>query len=106
MQKSEETASSNAESDVHLAQKTSRSLIKFITSSLSVSIRSQNLRSRNDNLFEELQRWSETIKCTSVLILDNCDDILVGMFRHEFLSLINPLVLKSHFFTAHYNCLT
>ena len=97
MQKSEETASSNTESDVHLERKSSRSLIEFSRSSLSVSIRGKSLRSKNENLFEQLQRWSETVKCTSVLILDNCDDILVGTFRHEFLTLINSLVLKSHF---------
>ena len=99
MQKSEETASSNNESDVHLERKSSssRSLIEFSRSSLSVSIRGKSLRSKNENLFEQLQRWSETVKCTSVLILDNCDDILVGTFRHEFLTLINSLVLKSHF---------
>ena len=97
MQKSEETAGSNTESDVHLERKSSRSLIEFSRSLLSVSIRGKSLRSKNENLFEQLQRWSETVKCTSVLILDNCDDILVGTFRHEFLTLINSLVLKSHF---------
>ena len=91
MQKSEETASSNTESDVHLERKSSssRSLIECSRSSLSVSIRGKSLRNKNENLFEELERWSETVKCTSVLILDNCDDILVGTFRHEFLTLIN-----------------
>ena len=99
MQKSEETAGSNTESDVHLERKSSssRSLIEFSRSSLSVSIRGKSLRGKNESLFEQLQRWSETVKCTSVLILDNCDDILVGTFRHKFLTLINSLVLKSHF---------
>ena len=65
MQKSEETASSNTESDVHLERKSSRSLIEFSRSSLSVSIRGKSLRSKNENFFEQLQRWSETVKCTS-----------------------------------------
>ena len=74
------------------------SLIKHSGSSLHLS-RSQihNQRSISENPFEELQRWSETIKCISVLILDNCDDILVTTFRHEFLSLIKSLVIKSNF---------
>ena len=86
----------SSKTTVHQAQK--NSLIKFSRSSLSVS-RSLNLtvRSKNDNLFEELQSWSETVKCTNILILDNCDDILASTFRHEFLSLINSLVIKSHF---------
>ena len=55
------------------------------------------LSSKNGHLFEELQTWSEAMKCTSVLILDNCDDILNGEYRHKFLSLIKTLVMKSHF---------
>ena len=50
-----------------------------------------------EELFEELQRWSETIVFTSVLILDNCDDILASAIRHEFLNLIEILITKSHF---------
>ena len=72
------------------------SLIELSRSSLS-SLTSQILSSRNENLFEELLRWSESINCTSVLILDNCDDILITSSRHKFLSLINSLVIKSSF---------
>ena len=72
------------------------SLIELSRSSLS-SLTSQILSRRNENLFEELLRWSESINCTYVLILDNCDDILITSSHHKFLSLINSLVIKSSF---------
>ena len=37
------------------------------------------------------------MKCTSVLILDNCDDILISEYRQEFLSFIDALVMRSEF---------
>ena len=76
--------------NVPQAHKMSRSLIELSRSSLSPS-RSQSLHfnTQNGNLFYELQRWSEAIKCNSVLILD---DILVSKFRRKFLRLINTLV--------------
>ena len=46
--------------------------------------------------FEELQRWSEKLHCMSVLIFDNCDDILASTTRHRFLKLIDTLAIKSH----------
>lgn len=76
----------------HRAQKSS--LIEISRSSLS-TLRSGKLRIESENLFEELQQWSEKIYCTSILILDNCDDILISTSRYEFLNLINLLVTKS-----------
>ena len=92
------TSDSNANVTVAQTHKSSRSLTKLSRSSLSIS-RSQSLElsSQNENLFDELQRWSETIKCNNVLILDNCDDILISNFRQKFLKLINVLVKKSNF---------
>ena len=37
------------------------------------------------------------MKCTNVLILDNCDDILMSEHRQKFLTLINTLVMRSKF---------
>ena len=37
------------------------------------------------------------MKCTNILILDNCDDILISEYHQGFLSLINTLVIKSKF---------
>ena len=51
----------------------------------------------NEDLFEELQRWSEKLYCMRVLVLDNCDHILVNTTRHEFHKLIDALVNRSHF---------
>ena len=101
MHKSEDNiiiSESRNETDVRQARTTS--LMEASQSSLSYYysvLRDQKLGGENFNLFEELQRWSETINCTSVLILDNCDDILVGMSRYEFLRLVNLLVTKSYF---------
>ena len=92
IQKSEGEAMPEFSSNTNIRQALTNSLIEFRSS---LSIINQNLRNKNGNFFEELQRWSETIKCTSILILDNCDDILATAFRHEFISLINLLVTKS-----------
>ena len=37
------------------------------------------------------------MKCTNVLILDNCDDILISEYCQEFLTLTNILVTRSKF---------
>jgi hypothetical protein len=71
------------------------SLIRQRRSSLSNDC--QTMGSKNGNLVEELQRWSKEMKCTNILILDNCDDILISEYRQEFLSLINTLVMSSNF---------
>ena len=65
-------------------------------SPLSVSIDQNSACSKSENLFEELQSWSEKINCTTILILDNCDDILASASRHKFLNLISTLVAESY----------
>ena len=49
-------------------------------------------------LIDELEDWSEEIQCTTVLILDNCDDILAfSRASHDnFIGLVKRLVFKSH----------
>ena len=100
LQKSEGKAmpesSSITESDVNQTQKCS--LMEYGSdSSLLSTLISKEIKVIKESLFKELQIWSETINCRNVLILDNCDDILTSMYRSEFLSLINSLVIKSHF---------
>ena len=97
LQKSEGEAMPEFTSNTNVHQAQTNALIEFRRFLLSVMPINPKLRSKYENFFEELQMWSETIKCTSVLILDNCDDILVSPAREKFLSLINSLVLKSHF---------
>ena len=82
--------------DVHQVQ--TKSVIKHSRSSLSAT-NSQLPTSKtfSGNLFEELQRWSKEMKCTNVLILDNCDDILTSEYRRKFLSFIDALVMRSKF---------
>ena len=46
-------------------------------------------------LIEELQKWSKGINCTTVLILDNCDDILSSLIRDNFISQIDMLIQYS-----------
>ena len=48
-------------------------------------------------LIEELLKWSEGISCTTVLILDNCDDILSSSIREEFMNQVNLLIQHSHY---------
>ena len=57
----------------------------------------QMTNSEHGDLLKELQRWSEIMSCTNVLILDNCDDILISEYRQKFLSLISTLVMRSKF---------
>ena len=85
-----------SKNDVHPGQRTS--LIKPSRSSVSNNYQTM---SNEHNIMhgdlEELQKWSKEIRCTNVLILDNCDDILIGEYRQEFLTLINTLVMRSKF---------
>ena len=48
-------------------------------------------------LVDELHSWSEAVQCTTVLILDNCDDILAGSSRDNFIRMIKLLVNKSRY---------
>ena len=87
-----------SKNDVHPGQMTS--LIK--PSKSSVSNNYQTMSSEHNNIImhgdlEELQKWSKEMKCTNVLILDNCDDILISEYRQEFLSFIDALVMRSKF---------
>ena len=87
-----------SKNDVHPGQMTS--LIK--PSRSSVSNNYQTMSSEHNNIImhgdlEELQKWSKEMKCTNVLILDNCDDVLISEYRQEFLILINTLVINSMF---------
>ena len=50
------------------------------------------VRNESEDLFEVLQRWSEKLNHMSVLILDNCDDILASSTHDTLLKLIDTLV--------------
>ena len=50
----------------------------------------------NYNLVEDLKKWSDRIHCPSLLILDNCDDILVSSSRDSFVDLVYSLISHSH----------
>ena len=74
------------------------SVVEFHTSTIALPMNEPRLSNKNQlNYVEELQRWSTTIHCTTVLILDNCDDVLASSSRHEFINWVNSLVPKSHF---------
>ena len=62
---------------------------------LPISISTSNDIRKSAQLVDELRDWSETVECTTILILDNCDDILADSFRKEFIGLIELLVKKS-----------
>ena len=47
-------------------------------------------------MVEELIQWSKQVQCFTVLILDNCDDILSSNIRGDFIDLINFLVRNSN----------
>jgi hypothetical protein len=50
------------------------------------------------NFIQELQNWVGNVHCCTVLILDNCDDILqVNTLRDNFISLIYSLIDRSQF---------
>lgn len=51
--------------------------------------------SEKTTLFEDLLKWSENLNCTTVLILDNCDDILSSSVRNNFFSQVNLLIKSS-----------
>ena len=48
------------------------------------------------NTVEELIQWSKEVQCFTVLILDNCDDVLSSNIRGDFVDLINFLVQNSN----------
>ena len=50
-----------------------------------------------NGFIEELQIWSDSIHCPTILILDNCDDILASSSRDNLVSLIYSLINRSHF---------
>ena len=50
----------------------------------------------NHNLVEGLKKWSDRIHCPSLLILDNCDDILVSSSRDSFVDLVYSLISRSY----------
>ena len=81
--------------DVPQAQSQSTSLVEGSKHSLFMSVGQKSVGSTGEDFFEEMRSWSEKLKCVSVLILDNCDDVLASIARHEFLKLINTLVIKS-----------
>ena len=62
-------------------QKLSTSLTEHRKYSLFVSVSQKSSSNEREDLFEELQSWSEELNCMSVLILDNCDDILASTTR-------------------------
>ena len=46
----------------------------------------------NLRFVQELKKWSSGISCPTLLILDNCDDILNGSSRDDFVNLIYSLL--------------
>ena len=49
------------------------------------------------HFIHKLLHWSESISCHTVLILDNCDDLLDSSIHDKFSDLIKSLVHNSHF---------
>ena len=47
------------------------------------------------NFVRELKKWSSGIRSPTVLILDNCDDILASPYRDKFLRLIYSVISRS-----------
>ena len=47
------------------------------------------------SFIQELRNWIGNIRCPTVLILDNCDDILVSASRDNFINLIYSLIGQS-----------
>ena len=87
----------SSNTNVPQAQTVSTSLVEGNKYSLVVPIGQKSLISTGENLFEELQRWSKKLWCMSILILDNCDDMLASSARHKFLKFIDTLVKISHY---------
>ena len=50
------------------------------------------------NTVEELIQWSKQVECFTVLILDNCDDVLSSNIRGDFIDLVYFLVQNSNNF--------
>ena len=73
------------------------SVVEFHKFTIAMPMDEPRLSIKNQQYVEDLQSWSATIHCTTVLILDNCDDILASSSRNEFIDLINSLVPKSQF---------
>ena len=73
------------------------SVVEFHKFTIAMPMDEPRLSIKNQQYVEDLRSWSATIHCTTVLILDNCDDILASSSRNEFIDLINSLVPKSQF---------
>ena len=73
------------------------SVVEFHKYTIAMPTNDPRLSIKNQLYVEDLRSWSATIRCTTVLILDNCDDILASSSHHEFIDLINSLVPKSQF---------
>ena len=54
-----------------------------------------NTDESSDMYVEKLKQWSKSINCTTVLILDNTDIILVGSLRKKFINVITSLIHSS-----------
>ena len=50
---------------------------------------------KSRSFVQELRNWIGNIRCPTVLILDNCDDILVSASRDNFINLIYSLIGQS-----------
>lgn len=50
---------------------------------------------RSSNYIEELVVWSNNVQCFTVIILDNCDDLVSSSRKHLFVELISLLVKQS-----------
>ena len=50
---------------------------------------------KNRTFVQELRNWIGNIPCPTLLILDNCDDILVSASRDDFIGLIYSLIGQS-----------
>ena len=76
--------------------KTTTALTKAMKFTLTVPLSSESPSgSEKTPLFEDLLKWSENLNCTTVLILDNCDDILSSSVRNNFFSQVNLLIKSS-----------
>ena len=56
-----------------------------------------NTKKHQHHFIHELLHWSESINCHTVLILDNCDDLLDSPIQNKFSDMIKSLVRNSHF---------
>ena len=51
--------------------------------------------SHTESFVQKLLKWSDNISCPTILILDNCEDILGSSSRDKFISLIDSLITRS-----------